>query len=78
MPFEDQFRNEIINYCKADLPPRENTLELFSFIQDVDLRNRIVSEYEGARFAYKLFEGIRATDDQMRFQVRSQLLSYAS
>lgn len=78
MPFEDQLRSKVINYCKADLPPRKNILELFSYIEDADLRNRIVSEYEGARFAYKLFEGIRATDDQMRFQVRSQLLSYAS
>lgn len=77
-PFNSHLREQVLSYCWADLPPRNKSFELFSFIQDTDLQTRLVDEYEGARFAYKLFEGLQATDEQMRFQVRSQLLSYAS
>ena len=33
---------------------------------------------KGVRFAYKLYEGIGAKDENLLFEIRHQILSYAS
>ena len=48
------------------------------FIQDIELRHRIITEFKAIRFAYKLYEGIGATDANLMFEVRNQILAYAS
>ena len=78
MPFCGHLKDAVMSYCESDLPEHGANQKMFSFILDKDLKDRIVAELEGARFAYKLFEGLQASDELMRFQVRSQLLSYAS
>jgi hypothetical protein len=47
-------------------------------VKDDDLRYRIIDEFMGTRFAYKLFEGIEAREENQRFEIRHQILSYAS
>ena len=44
----------------------------------MELRNRIITEFKAIRFAYKLYEGIGATDENLLFEVRNQILAYAS
>ena len=48
------------------------------FIQDDQLRKRIIQEFKATRFAYELYEGIAAADENLIFEVRNQILAYAS
>ena len=50
----------------------------FSFVDRVDLAERLADEYRGTRYTYKLLEGMEATGWLLRTQVRIQVLSYAS
>lgn len=50
----------------------------FCFIQDAELKNRIIAEFKAIRFAYKLYEGIEATGENLMFEVRNQIFAYAS
>ena len=42
------------------------------------MKNRIITEFKAIRFAYKLYEGIEATNENLLFEVRNQILAYAS
>ncbi|MEE1034000.1 MAG: hypothetical protein U0L06_05490, partial [Agathobacter sp.] len=45
---------------------------------DIELKKRIIAEFKAIRFAYKLYEGIEASDENLMFEVRNQILAYAS
>lgn len=78
MAFSEKLKNEIQLYCTNHLPPDLWYDNEFSFIQDIELKNRIIAEFKAIRFAYKLYEGIEASDENLIFEVRNQILAYAS
>lgn len=78
MPFSEELKTSIYDYCNNHLPGDDWYLEEFDFIEDLVLRKRIIEEFKGIRFAYKLYEGLDAIDENLIFEVRSQILAYAS
>lgn len=78
MAFSKELKDEVYNYCNNHLPD-ENWYDCeFEFIEDPSFRSRLVEEYRGIRFAYKLYEGIEAKDENLIFEIRHQILAYAS
>lgn len=78
MPFNQKLKAEVMEYCNNDLPDFYYYNELYDFIKDKKLRERIKTENKAIRFAYKLYEGIGATGDNQIFQIRNQILAYAT
>lgn len=78
MAFSEKLKNEIELYCNNHLPQDSWYENEFSFIQGLDLKNRIITKFKAIRFAYKLYEGIEATNENLLFEVRNQILAYAS
>ena len=78
MAFSEELKKEIQLYCTKHLPPVSWYENEFSFIQDIGLRDRIIMEFKAIRFAYKLYEGIGASDENLIFEVRNQIFAYAS
>lgn len=78
MSFSNDTKNEILEYCNRDLPNDDWYESTFDFIKDEDLKDRIIREFKSVRFAYKLYEGISAEDENLVFQIRNQILAYAS
>lgn len=78
MPLEKGIIEDIKNYCESHLPENNWYENEFNFISDDNLRKRIIQEFKAIRFAYKLYEGIQAEEENLIFQVRNQILSYAS
>jgi len=78
MPFSDELKNEIFEYCNRDLPDINELEKQMEIIQNADLKKRIIQEFKAIRFAYKLYEGIEAKEENLIFEVRNQLLAYAS
>ncbi|MCI8956144.1 MAG: hypothetical protein HFG29_04025 [Eubacterium sp.] len=78
MAFSEKLKKEIETYCTNHLPPDSWYENEFSFILDIELKKRIIAEFKAIRFAYKLYEGIEASDENLMFEVRNQILAYAS
>ena len=78
MPFNAKLKAEVMEYCNNDLPDFYYYNELYDFIKDEKLQERIKTEHKAIRFAYKLYEGIEATGDNQIFQIRNQILGYAT
>lgn len=78
MAFSEKIKKEIEDYCNNHLATDLWYENEFSFIRDVELRNRIIAEFKAIRFAYKLYEGIGATGANLIFEVRNQIFAYAS
>ena len=68
MAFSEKLKNEIQLYCTNHLPPDSWYENEFSFIQDIELKNRIIAEFKAIRFAYKLYEGIEASNENLVFE----------
>ena len=78
MAFSETLKNAINDYCNCHLADDSWYNEEFEFIEDTAIRKRLVEEFKGIRFAYKLYEGLEATDENLIFEVRHQILAYAS
>lgn len=78
MPLQKELKSEIEKYCNNHLPPDSWYEDEFSVIQDANLKKRIIAEFKSIRFAYKLYEGIGAEGENLMFEVRNQILAYAS
>ena len=78
MAFTQETKEEILEYCSNHLPEDLWYEKEFDFIQDDYLRNRIIQEFNATRFAYKVYEGISAENENLIFEVRNQILAYAS
>lgn len=78
MAFSQEIKNEIELYCNNHLASDSWYENEFCFIQDMELKNRIITEFKAIRFAYKLYEGIEATGENLIFEVRNQIFAYAS
>ena len=79
MPLPENIQKEIYQYCENHLPDDKSWYNnQFEFIEDADLRQRLCMEFKSIRFAYKLYEGINANDENKIFEIRSQIIAYAS
>jgi hypothetical protein len=78
MPMTAELQNEVIDYAERHMPPHEVNTNLFSFISDAHLAERLMEEFKSARYIYKILEGLNAKDWLQRAQVRVQVLLYAS
>lgn len=78
MAFNEKLKKEINDYCNNHLPEEDWYENEFDFIQNESLRNRIIKEFRSIRFAYKLYEGLGASEENLLFEIRSQILAYAS
>lgn len=77
MPLKREVRDQVLEYCEKDLPPRDNVSELFSFIDDVKLRERVEAEFHAARYIYKLGEALDADEEKLHSHVKFQIVQYA-
>lgn len=78
MAFSKKLIKEIEDYCNNHLASDIWYENEFSFIKNERLKNRIIAEFKAVRFAYKLYEGIEAKGENLLFEVRNQILAYAS
>lgn len=79
MPLPKNLQNEIYQYCANHLPNNDSWYEKqFEFVEDSVLRQRLAREFQAIRFAYKLYEGINANEENMLFEIRSQIFAFAS
>lgn len=78
MAFDAEIKAKIYEYCNGHLPENSWYEQEFDFIKDIPLKKRLIEEFKGIRFAYKLYEGIQATDENFIFEVRHQIFSYAT
>lgn len=68
----------VYQYCNNHLADEAWYNGEFEFIEDQALCRRLVEEFKGIRFAYKLYEGIEAKDENLIFEIRHQIFSYAT
>lgn len=78
MPLDNNTKHTVYDYCNNHLPEKSWYEAEFEFIEDAALRKRLVEEFQGIRFAYKLYEGIEAEHENMIFEVRHQIFAYAT
>lgn len=78
MPFPQEIKDIIYNYCNNHLGDENWFNEEFEFIEDEKLRERLVQEFKGIRFAYKIYEGIEADKENLIFEIRHQIIAYAT
>lgn len=78
MPLDDNIKNAIYTYCNNHLPEKSWYEAEFEFVEDEALRKRLIEEFHGIRFAYKLYEGIEAKAENQIFEVRHQIFVYAT
>lgn len=78
MPLSENVKKAVYDYCNNHLADDQWYQNEFDFIEDDSLRTRIIQEFKGIRFAYKLYEGINATDENLIFEVRHQIFAYAT
>lgn len=78
MPLSDKTKDEVYAYCNNHLAEESWYKTEFEFIEDDNLRNRLVEEFKSIRFAYKLYEGIGAKGENLVFEIRHQIFAYAT
>lgn len=78
MPLSDKTKEEIYAYCNNHLAEESWYETRFEFIEDDNLRKRLVEEFKSIRFAYKLYEGIGAEGENLVFEIRYQIFAYAT
>ena len=78
MAFPKELQKIIYEYCENNLPEYNWYENKLLFIKDEKLRHRIINEFKSVRFFHKLYEGIQAKDENKAFEIRYQILGYAS
>lgn len=78
MPLNTTVKNAIYDYCHNHLADEQWYEHEFEFIRDTSLKERLIKEFRAIRFAYKIYEGIEAKDENLIFEVRNQILGYAT
>ena len=66
MPLSNEIIDIIYRYCNNHLANEEWYNTEFEFIEDPILCKRLIEEFKGIRFAYKLYECIEAKDESKR------------
>ncbi len=75
MPIEKQIREKILSYCENHLP--KNSGEMFDFIDDTELKNKIILEFDSARYIYKMGEALQVDSYRRHAHVKFQIVQYA-
>jgi len=79
MPLPDATREEVLNYCKRDLP---NDFEWyrneFDFVLENDLREELAKAFYSSRYIYKLMEGLAIVGNELHAHLKFQIMQYAS
>lgn len=78
MPLDSEIRDHVIEYCDAHVLRGDGVSALFDFIDSKDMRERLVQEYEAARYVYKLGEALAASDRRLYAHVKFQIVQYAA
>lgn len=78
MPLSPEIKDAVYQYCNNHLADEAWYNGEFEFIEDQALRKRLIEEFKGIRFAYKLYEGIEAKEENLIFEIRHQIFSYAT
>lgn len=66
MPLEQILRDQIQNYCTKDLPgDLDWHIDQFTFIDDMELRERLGRAFYSARYMSKLMEALYAKDNEL-------------
>ena len=78
MPLPEETQKIIYKYCEKHLPKFNWYENYLSFIKDKKLKHRIINEFKSLRFFHKLYEGIQAKDENKIFEIRYQIIGYAS
>jgi len=77
MPLEDKIRKQVIAYCDRDLPPKSDVREMFDFVTDKELRDKVEAEFHAARYIYELGEALSASGERLHAHVKFQIVQYA-
>lgn len=56
MPLSTEIKDAVYQYCNNHLADEAWYNGEFEFIEDQALRKRLIEEFKGIRFAYKLYE----------------------
>lgn len=75
MPIERNIREKILAYCENHLP--KNSGQMFDFLDDDSLRNKIVLEFDSARYIYKMGEALQVDSYRQHAHVKFQIVQYA-
>lgn len=79
MPLETKTIDEVLNYCKRDLPQNHDWYVLeFDFIKDKALQKSLAREFYTARYIYKLMEALFLEDFELHAHLKFQIIQYAS
>ena len=79
MPLETKTIDEVLNYCKRDLPQDHNWyINEFYFIKDQALQESLAREFYTARYIYKLMEALFLEDFELHAHLKFQIIQYAS
>ncbi|QDQ03510.1 hypothetical protein FOH38_22775 [Lysinibacillus fusiformis] len=72
-------QEEIRKYTYSHLP-NESWYEtnFYPFIEDIEMRERLKTEFINARVIYKIFEGLQAKDELLLAQIKTQVIMYVS
>ncbi|AXX84585.1 hypothetical protein [Aliarcobacter skirrowii] len=79
MPLETKTIDEVLNYCKRDLPQEHDWyIHEFDFIKDQALQESLAREFYTARYIYKLMEALFLEDFELHAHLKFQIIQYAS
>ncbi len=79
MPLETKIIDEVLNYCKRDLPQEHDWyINEFDFIKDQALQESLAREFYTARYIYKLMEALFLEDYELHAHLKFQIIQYAS
>lgn len=78
MPLPKGIIDAVYQYCNSHLADEAWYDINFEFIVDRSLRRRLIEEFKGIRFAYKLYEGLGVKNENLIFEIRHPILSYAT
>lgn len=79
MPLETKTIDEVLNYCKRDLPQNHDWyINEFDFIKNQALQESLAREFYTARYIYKLMEALFLEDFELHAHLKFQIIQYAS
>jgi hypothetical protein len=78
VPLTQSVRERVLAYCERDLASDANVAAMFDFVDDDKLRERVQSEFQAARYIYKLGEALAASDGRLHAHVKFQIVQFAA
>lgn len=79
MPLEKKKIDEVLAYCKRDLPSDMDWYRNeFDFINDTNLRDELARAFYASRYIYKLMEALAIDGDELHAHLKFQMTQYAS